>query len=476
MKRFIQGVAREQLSLFPELLDDYINQDNPVRFIDAFVESLELGELGFKKVIPRVTGRPAYHPSVLLKLYIYGYLNRIQSGRRLEQESQRNVELMWLLERLSPNFKTITDFRKKNGKPIGGVCREFVVLCKGWGLFSRAIAAIDGSKFKAVNNRDKNFTSAKVKLSLKYVENSIERYLRLLDDADCSECAVTEDKTERLQEKIAALKERQQYLRKIETQLMATPDKQISLTDPDARSMKSRGVGIIGYNVQIAVDAGTHLIVAHEVINKGNDRKQLSTMALRAREAMGIKDLTVVADRGYYKSEEILACEEAGITAALPKSLTSGNQAKGLFDRDRFIYLSEINEYRCPAGERLIWRFRNIEHGKTLDCYWSSACKNCPLKSRCTTGKQRRVKRWEHEAVLDKVQTRIDHDPEYMRIRRKTVEHPFGTLKAWMGYTHFLTKTLPKVRTEISLHVLSYNMKRVMNLLGVGASLEALTV
>lgn len=473
MKRIIKGANRDQWVLMPERLGDFIGDDNPVRVVDAYVESLDLRGLGFKGAEPCATGRPAYHPSVLLKLYIYGYLNRIQSSRRLERETQRNVEVMWLLERLTPDFKTIADFRKNNGKAIRGVCREFVFLCRKLDLFSQETVAIDGSKFKAVNNRDKNFTPAKLKRRLELIETSIDRYLSQLDTADRQEPAIAEARTKRLQEKIAALKEEQQHLRELEAQVQKAPDKQVSLTDPDARSMKTRGSGIVGYNVQTAVDAEHHLIVAHEVINTGSDRNALFSMATQTREAINTEDLLVVADRGDYKGEEILACEESGITTVIPKAKTSNNPTNGLFGRDDFRFIPEDNVYVCPAGERLIWRFRNVENGKTLDCYWSSACQNCAIKSQCTTGQHRRIRRWEYQSVLDKVQRRLDHCPESMRLRRQTVEHPFGTLKARMGYTHFLTKTLPNVRTEMSLHVLAYNLKRVISLLGVPALLEA---
>jgi transposase len=474
MKRFVEGVSRDQSTLFPERLEDFIGEDNPVRVIDEFVASLDLGELDFEGVAPCATGRPAYHPSVLLKLYIYGYLNRIHSSRRLERETQRNVELMWLCERLSPDFKTIADFRKDNGKAIRGVCREFVLLCRHLDLFTQAIVAIDGSKFKAVNHRDRNFTPAKMRRRLEQLEASIDRYLGQLDRADQGGPGVTETNTERLKEKVAVMKEEMQRLRTIQTRMTEAPDKQVSLTDPDARSMKTRGQGIVGYNVQTAVDPKHHLIVDHEVINTGIDRHQLSTMAKRARELMGADDLTVIADRGYYKSDELLACEEAGIAAVVPKSKTSNNEARGLFGRDAFRYVAETDEYLCPAGKRAIWRFRTVEGGRTLDCYWSSACSTCSIKSQCTTGVQRRIKRWIHESVLDRVQARLDRKPETMQLRRQTVEHPFATLKTWMGYTHFLTRKLPNVRTEMSLHVLAYNLKRVINLMGVGALREAL--
>jgi transposase len=474
MKRFVQGDDRTQVTFLPELLDDYVTENNPVRVIDVFVDRLDLGKLGFEGVEPESTGRPSYHPSTLLKIYIYGYLNRIQSTRRLEVETQRNVELMWLTSRLQPDFKTIANFRKDNGKAIRGVCRQFVELCRQLDLFSQAIVAIDGSKFKAVNNRDKNFTTAKMAHRLQQIEESINRYLAALDTADREEPAVAQAKTIRLNEKIAALKTKMQQLKEIEEQMNAAPDKQISLTDPDARSMATsgRGTGMVGYNVQTVVDTKHHLIVAHEVTNVGNDRGQLSTMAKQAREAIGAKKLTAIADRGYYKGEEILACDQAGITALVPKSLTSNNKAKGLFDKSAFIYLADKDEYRCPANQQLSKRYTSIEDGKTLHTYWSSTCRDCALKAQCTPSEQRRVKRWEHEAVLDTMQVRLDNAPGTMRIRKQTVEHPFGTLKAWMGATHFQTKTLGRVSTEMSLHVLAYNLKRMMKIIGVGPLIQ----
>lgn len=474
MNRFIKGECRTQITLLPESLDDYVVETNPVRVVDVFVDELDLKQLGFEGAQPAITGRPAYHPAVLLKIYIYGYLNRIQSSRRLEKETQRNIELMWLTGRLMPDFKTIATFRKENGKAIRNVCRQFVMLCQQLGLFSEALVAIDGSKFKAVNNRDRNFTSAKLQRRMEEIESSINRYLTALDTADRQEPSVAQAKTERLQDKIAALKAQMKALKDIEVQLNKTPDKQISLTDPDARSMKTRGAGIVGYNAQTAVDTKHHLIVEHEVINEGVDRSQLSNMAKKARSAMGVDDLTVIADRGYFKSDEILACHEAGITAIVPKTVTSIATADGRFGKADFIFDAEKNEYRCPAGEALIWRFSTIEKGLKLHCYWSSACQSCALKKHCTPSPQRRVKRWEHEGILDAMQTRLDLAPESMRIRRQTVEHPFGTLKAWMGATHFLMKTLAHVRTEMSLHVLAYNLKRVINIIGLEALIDGI--
>jgi transposase len=476
MKRFVEGEDRTQVTMLPECLDDYIEAENPVRVIDVFVDEIELGKLGFAGVEPLATGRPSYHPAVLLKIYIYGYLNRIQSSRRLEREAQRNVELMWLTGRLRPDFKTIANFRKDNGRAIRNVCRQFVVLCQKLDLFTQAVVAIDGSKFKAVNNRDRNFTNAKLKRRLEQIEESIARYLSQLDTADRHEGAVAEAKAGRLKDKIAILKQQMQGLKAMELRLRDAPDQQISLTDPDARSMATsgRGTGIVGYNVQTAVDAKNHLIVAHEVTNVGNDRGQLAMMAEQARAATGITELTVVADRGYFSGDEILACDQAGITPFVPKPLNSNSKAEGRFGKPDFIYIASDDAYRCPAGQRLIKRFTTVEAGMTLNIYWSSACPRCPIKAQCTTGSERRVRRWVHEAVIDAMQERLDRDPEKMRVRRQTVEHPFGTIKFWMGATHFLTRTLERVRTEMSLHVLAYNLKRVMQLLGIGGLIAAM--
>jgi transposase len=475
MKRFIEGQDRHQRILLPEQLDDYVADSNPVRVVDVFVDELDLVQMGFEGTMPAQTGRPAYHPSVLLKIYIYGYLNRLQSSRRLEREAQRNVELMWLTGHLTPDFKTIANFRKDNGHAISNVCRQFVVLCQRLGLFSEALVAIDGSKFKAVNNRDRNFTSAKLQRRMEEITASIDRYLSALDTADRQEPERRQVAATRLHENIAALKAQMRELEDIKLKLKQAPDQQLSQTDPDARSMKTRGTGIVGYNVQTAVDAKHHLIVAHEVTNVGSDRDQLHSMSRQAQEAIGAASLTVVADRGYFKGEEILACTRAGIDVIVPKNLTSNASAEGRFGKADFIYDARANEYQCPAGERLIWRFTSKEKGLNLHRYWSSNCQQCSLKSACTPSPQRRVTRWEHESVLEAMQERLERTPEAMRIRRQTVEHPFGTIKAWMGATHFLTKTKARVSTEMSLHVLAYNMKRMINILGVGALMKVMS-
>jgi transposase len=477
MKRFVEGADRGQSRLFPECLDDWIDESNPVRVIDAFVDTLALAELGFEGVEPAETGRPAYHPSALLKLYVYGYLNRVQSSRRLEREAGRNVELMWLLGRLVPDHKTVADFRKDNGRAIRKVCVRFVELCREMGLLVNASVAIDGSKFKAVNNRDRNFTRAKVERRRAQLEQSVARYLSELDTADRQEpSAALATKTTRLKEKLAKLRDEMRRLDGFEARMLAAPDQQISLTDPDSRSMATsgRGSGVVGYNVQVAVDTEHHLIVTHEVTNVGSDRSQLARVAKEAKAALHTDTLEAVADRGYFNGEEIVACDQAGITVTLPKPMTSGAKSEGRFGKQDFAYLPEDDVYRCPAGERLKYYYTNVENGLKLRRYWTNACRTCALKGRCTTAVQRRITRWEHEHVLEAVQSRLDQDPQAMRRRRETVEHPFGTIKARMGAVHFSMKTLPRVAAEMALHVLAYNLTRVINIMGPGRLIAAI--
>ncbi len=477
MGRFVEGEDRRQSLLLPDSLDDYVTEDNPVRVVEVFIDELALGALGFEGVQPAATGRPAYHPSTMLKIYLYGYLNRIQSSRRLEREAQRNIELMWLTGRLAPDFKTIANFRRDNGRAIRAACAQFIVLCRQLNLFTRAVVAIDGSKFKAVNNRDKNFTVAKVAKRIEQVDASIVRYLAALDRADREESDVAEAKTLRIKDKIDGLRRQMQALKAMEQQVRDAPDQQVSLTDPDARSMATsgRGTGVVGYNVQTAVDAEHHLIVAHEVINQGYDRSQLVPMALKAQHATGCEEITTLADRGYFSGDQVLSCEGTGIAPIVPKTLTSSGTKRGFFTRHDFVFNAQADHYVCPAGERLTRSNPRPGRKDDLDEYRHlSACFTCALKPKCTPDKLRRIKRWKQEGVLDKMQARLEGMPNAMAVRRQTVEHPFGTLKAWMGSTHFLTKTLEKVRTEMSLHVLAYNIKRMIQMFGVGPLLEVI--
>jgi len=481
MKRFIEGENRFQSTLFPESLEDYIADDNPVRVIDAFVDGLDLKQLGFDRAEPSKTGRPGYEPAVMLKIYVYGYLNRLTTTRVLEQETHRNVDLIWLTGRLMPDHKTIGEFRRNNRKAVRRVCAEFVGICRELKLFEQVIVAIDGSKFKAVNSRDKNFTRKSIKRRMKRLQEHIDRYLTILDEADKREPEERKYTAEELAEKIASMKQQMGRLQEIEEQVQAHPDKQVSLTDPDARSMAKAGGGsTVGYNVQTAVDSDNHLIVAHEVTNATTDRSQLAAMAAKAKavlseetaaeateEGAARDELTVVADAGYYKGEEIVACKNNGITALVPKVDTSGKRAKGQYTRSDFIYDAKHDEYVCPARQRMTYRFSTEDKGKKMRVYMTRHCASCPLKAKCTTGKERRVKRWQHEHVLEAAAADLKKQPQAMRMRKKIVEHPFGTIKHCMGATHFVMKRLPNVQTEMSLHVLAYNLRRVINIFGV---------
>jgi transposase len=477
MKRFVEGADRDQSTLFPECLEDWVGEDNPVRVIDVFVDTLDLADLGFGGVDPKETGRPAYHPAVLLKLYIYGYLNAVQSSRRLEREAGRNVEVMWLTRRLVPDHKTIADFRKDNGSAIRKVCAQFVELCRQLGLLTQASVAIDGSKFKAVNNRDRNFTEAKMKRRMAQIEESVARYLHQLESADRQERSKARAmRIDRLHEKIAKLQEEMQRLEAIDKERQERPDRQISFTDPDARSMATsgRGSGVVGYNVQAAVDTEHHLIVAHDVVQTGNDRDQLARMSKLTKEVLGVDKLDVVADRGYFTSEQILECVEANITVTLPKPQTSGGRAQGRFVKADFRYVPRHDIYICPAGKRLSATSRKHDKGLNLMRYSTNACSSCRLRRRCTSARERVIARWEHEHVLEGVQRRLDENPQAMRTRRETVEHPFGTIKARMGATHFLMKRLKNVKTETALAILAYNLTRVMNILGIRSLMKAI--
>ena len=484
MKRFIEGENRFQSTLFPESLEDYIADDNPVRVIDAFVDGLDLKQLGFDRAEPSETGRPGYEPAVMLKIYVYGYLNRLTTTRVLEQETHRNVDLIWLTGRLMPNYKTIGEFRRNNRKAVCRVCAEFVGICRQLKLFEQVIVAIDGSKFKAVNSRDKNFTRKSIKRRMKRLQEHINRYLTTLDEADKRAPEEHQYTAEELAEKIASMKQQMGRLQVIEEQVQAHPDKQVSLTDPDARSMAKAGGGsTVGYNVQTAVEGKNHLIVAHEVTNATTDRSQLATMAAKAKAALqetadeateeateegaAQEALTVVADAGYYKGEEIVECKNNGITALVPKTNTSGSKAKGCYSKADFRYDAKANEYICPAGERLSYRYDSEEKGKTLHVYWTTRCSDCALKADCTTGKERRIKRWEKEHILEAAAAELKQQPEAMRRRKEIVEHPYATIKHCMGATHFVMKRLPNVRAEMSLHVLAYNLRRVINIIGV---------
>ena len=479
MSHFIEGLDRQQTMLLPEHLDDYVDEHSPVRAIDAFADMLDLAVLGFNTQ-PAATGRPGYHPGLMLRIYLYGYLNQVQSSRRLERECGRSLELIWLTGRLKPDFKTIADFRKDNGPAIRKVCQQFVALCRSMDLLDGDVVAIDGSRFKAVNSKAKNYTRGKLRQKLGEIDKAIERYLGELDRADevfeQTGTVLPEARMERTLRKLEHLQKEAVRYRSIEQRMDETGETQVSLTDPDARSMATtaRMPRIVGYNVQTAVEADNHLIVAHEVTMLGFDRDALSMMAVLARDAMTTDQLTAIADKGYYKGEEIVASEEAGISVVVPKPMTSNAAARGQFDKADFAYDAGTDVYICPAGQKLTNRFTSQQDGKEIKSYASGACADCVLKSKCTTSKDRRVRRWEKEDVLDRVQERLDKDPAQLAVRSMTVEHPYGTIKSWMGATHFKMRTLKKVATEMALHVLAYNMTRVMNMMGIPAMIAAM--
>ena len=477
MPRFVEGCDRRQIALLPDCLDDYVMEDNAVRVVDVFIDALDLAALGFAGVVPEVTGRPSYHPSTLLKIYLYGYLNQVQSSRRLEREAQRNIEVMWLTGKLAPDFKTIADFRRDNGEAIRAVCRQFVLLCRDIGLIGGATVAVDGSRFKAVNTRDKNYTPGANRLRKDQVDASIARYLGMLDTADRQEDRVAELRVARLSERPEALRRQMQQLQAMEQAVADAPDHQVSLTDPDARAMATngKGTGMVGYNVQTVVDDKHHLIIAHEVTNVGHDKHQLANMARQAKEVTDANDLTVLADRGYFSGEEVAACEAAGAIPIVPKPQTSGAKAAGRFGKQDFIYDPEQDHYTCPAGAKLTKANRRADHSEDFDFYRHlSACFTCQLRPQCTPTELRRIRRWENEDALDRMQARLDRMPDAMRTRRSLIEHPFGTIKDWMGRAHFRTRRLPNVRTEMSLHVLAYNLKRAVAVLGTPALLAAM--
>jgi transposase len=473
---YIEGQDRKQAVLFPEILEDYISEENPVRFIDVFIEGLDLSEMGFGRAVPKETGRPPYDPGDLLRLYVYGYLNRTRSSRQLEREAGRNVELMWLMRKLRPEFKTIADFRRDNPQALKQVCREFTLWCKRLELFGGELVAIDGSKFGAVNSPKRNFTEKKLRRMIREIDDKIDQYLKDLDRQDKQEAGPQSLSREQLKEKIERYKERRAQYEQLKSDLDQSGERQISLTDPESRSMRV-GHGVeVSYNVQIVVDQKNKLLVEHEVTNEVIDLGQLSTMAKKAKETLGVETLEVVADRGYYNGEEVKACEKSGITAYVPKSNSSSNLKRGLFTKEDFSYEPDKDCYRCPAGKELSYRYQTLEQGRQIRTYQISGCKSCGLKSKCSINKKgiRAIKRWVDEAILEAMARRIAENPEKVELRKCLAEHPFGTIKrANQGY--FLMRGLNKVGTEVSLTILAYNLKRVINILGVRTMVEAVT-
>jgi transposase len=478
---YIAGSDRGEALLLPEVLDDYITPENPVRFIDAFVGQLDLSKAGFTNAQLNETGRPPYDPGDLLRLYLYGYLNRVRSGRGLEREAARNLELIWLLRKLRPDFKTIADFRRDNGKAIKSVCREFILLCRKLELFGGELVAIDSTKIKAQNSKGRNYSEAKLKALLAEIENKVRAYLKELDQNDAQEASRATGSQQQLSaaeltEKIAQLKERKKELESLAQDLEKSGGTQVSLTDPDSRAMSMGRGSTVGYNVQAAVDSKHSLIVDTQVTNTTSDLGALGIMAIKAQENLEAKNLSVVADKGYYNGKEVLACESIGVTAYVSKPLTSANTARGLYGKEKFKYDARKNCYVCPAGQKLTYRFATNEKGRAIYYYRARGCKSCPLKAKCTRNKgNRTITRLAGEEVQEKMAERVARNPQIMRRRKAIIEHCFGTIKRSLGYDYFLCRGMRHVATEVNLTVLAYNLKRACNLVGVNNLIAAVS-
>ena len=470
----IAGFERDQLLLLPEAVDDYVDADNPVRFIDAFVDGLDLTAAGFLRVEAKATGRPGYAPGDLLKLYIYGYLNRVRSSRRLEAECRRNIEVIWLLRTLKPDFKTIADFRRDNRGAFRSVFRQFVLLCRRLDLFGRELLAVDGTRIKAVNNKDRNFTRNSLAKFIRAADERLDDYLKRLDESDVEEGGTGGGaRTNNLAQKIAALRDKRERYAAMLEELEKSGETQMSLTDPDSRAMAAHTKVAVGYNVQLAVDAKHKLIVAQAVTNQVVDMGLLKETAEPARALLEVETIDVVADRGYFKSEDIEACEKAGLTPHVPRPQRGSSVSDGFFRKDEFRYDPEQDGYICPAGQVLSTRYESkLRDLKKTDYANRAACPVCPLRSRCTND-FRKVSRLENEAVLDRMAVRLKARPEILDRRREVVEHPFGSIKQWMYQGAFLMKGLANVRAEFSLTALAYNLRRALNILGVEAMIEA---
>ena len=470
----IFGRDRSQTLLLPESVDDYVGRENPVRFIDAFVEGLDLAAAGFARVAPNATGRPSYAPQDLLKLYIYGYLNRVRSSHRLEAETHRNIEVIWLLRHLKPDFKTIADFRSDNRGAFRQVFRQFVLLCKQMDLFGRELLAVDGTRIKAVNNKDRNFTRASLTKFIELADAKLDDYLQRLDQSDATETKTGGSRVKNLAEKINAIRERRTRCANMLAELDRTGEDQISLTDPDSRAMAAHTHVGVGYNVQIAVDTEHKLIVEQQVTNQVLDLGLLTETAEPAKEILGVDAISVVADKGYFKIEDIEACENAGILPYVPRPQRGPSVRAGLFRKDEFSYDADSDTYLCPAGQRLHAYSSSLMRGLTKTNYVNKlACDDCAVRTRCTNGKFRAVSRLENEAVLDRMQARLAKRQDILERRRETVEHPFGTIKQWMYQGAFL-RGLEKVRAEFSLTALAYNLRRVLNIVGFADLMAAL--
>jgi transposase len=487
MSEHVTGNHRKQAVLFPDILDDYVDKENPVRFIDAFVESLKMEKLGFKHSILRDTGRPSYDPSDLLKLYVYGYLNQIRSSRKLERECHRNLEVMWLMKKLAPDHKTIADFRKDNADCIKPVFKEFVYLCRNLDLYGAQLVAIDGTKFKAVNSRSNNLNEKTVALRLKQTEEKIAEYLKEMDKNDTADSDEDESlKVDGLNEKIGKLEEEKQRYEQVQNQMKATGQREVSLTDPDSRLMRVDSQRLeVSYNIQTSVDAKRHLIVDYDVINNSTDHHQLARDAEAAKQTLGVDRLDVVSDKGFYVEKDIFDCENNGVTVFMPiPSVLSPYKSVGVpeseFYSDRFVYDASRDIYVCPAGNDMpFWKLGGRGKGLEGRLYRSTCCACCSVRSRCTRNKRGRYMfRGEYDGAVDRLRVRLDTfvGKEKVRLRRMLAEHPFGTIKRAFNQGYLLLKGMRKVKGEVGFTMLAYNMRRVINILGVGTLIAFLRV
>lgn len=473
---YITGSDRSQTVMFPPLVDDYVSNDNQVRFIEAYVESLDLSELGFTHSVPKLTGRPSYAPSDLLKLYIYGYLKKVRSSRQLAQLTHLNVEVFWLLKKLNPDFRTIADFRKENITGLKKVCQEFTLLCKKLNLFGGELIAVDGSKFCAFNHNSKVLSAKDIAILIKQIDKNIEEYFTNLEKQDTTEEPIEQTNTGELNAAIMKLKDHRESLSRLQESLKESDETQIAKTDPDCKKMRTGHQGIdMCYNVQISVDSKHKLIVAHDVTNDGNDLNQLLSMAEQSKEVLEVETLDLTADKGYFNEEQIAECEDNNIKCYIPTPDYSQNKSKGLFTYKDFIYDEKNDLYDCPGKEKLIRTGEEMKHGKLTGIYKTKACKTCKLKSKCTTSKnERRIYRTSYKDIIEMMQKRMKEEPTKAQQRKSIVEHPFGTLKHNMGHGYFLMKGKEKVSAEMSMSVLVYNMKRVINIMGIATLLEFL--
>jgi len=475
----VQGFDRNQEILFPVRIDDYIEEENLVRFIEAFVALLDLTLLGFTHAEIKTTGRPSYNPSDILKLYIYGYLNTIRSSRKLEKETHRNVEVMWLLKKLTPDHKTIAEFRKNNAGPIRKVFKEFVFFCKELGLYGGETVGIDGSKFKAVNSKKRNFNEDKLVRKLKDIEEKIDAYLKELEDNDKNESSFKQPDAKEIKEKIKQLEDRKSEYQELLRKLEETGEKQVSTTDPDSRMMLNNQKFDVCYNVQTTIDDKNNLIVDFEVTNDPNDKKQLNEMAGRAKDILEVDSLDVLADKGYYNPDEIKKCVDNNtipyIPEPKPKQTTEESFPKPGFCDCDFKYEASRDVYTCPGGRDLTFSVISEKNNKMMKEYRSDSCSSCESKSRCIRNKNGRVIfRWEHEEILEDMKQRVKDKKDVVKKRNCMCEHPFGTIKRGFNQGYLLLKGFRKVGGEVGFTMLAYNLRRVSNILGVSKLMESL--